>query len=162
MNTSGRALESSIWRRVICVAAVSILGLAGGATAVASGTTEVKVIKTHHARILGQQKGYTLYAFCSGASKHPCRKGRTSSKFSPMLAYHTPLAGRGIKKKKLGTRKINGKKVVTYYGSPLYRYKGDKKPGQIKGQGKSQGSGAWWVLTQYGQPQTTVGRPLYG
>lgn len=149
MNTRGRGFKT--WRRVVCLAAVSIVGVAGVATAVASGTTEVKLVKVKGGKILAQQKGFTLYVFCSGAGDN-CKKGRSSRKWPPMIAYHHPVAGKGINKKKLGTKKIHGKKIVTYYGQPLYRYKKDKKPGQTRGEGKPQGNGGWYIVSSFGQP----------
>jgi ribosomal protein L27 len=71
-----------------------------------------------------------------------------------MIAYHKPVAGPGVNPKKLGTKKINGKSVVTYYGDPLYRYKGDTKPGQTNGEAKNH---TWYAVTQFGQPQTPPG-----
>lgn len=133
------------------MATVSVVGLVGITAAWASSSTEVKLVKAGGGQILGQQKGYTLYVFCSGASDN-CSKGHSSSTWPPMIAYHTPVAGSGINSKKLSTKTISGKKIVTYYGNPLYRYSGDKKPGQTKGEGKAQGNGGWYVVSRYGQP----------
>jgi predicted lipoprotein with Yx(FWY)xxD motif len=142
---------------VACLAVISTVGLlAGIATAWASGTTEVKLIKAHGGRILGQQKGFALYVFCSGAANN-CKRGRSEAKWSPMIAYHRPVAGKGVKQRKLGTKRINGKKVVTYYGEPLYRYKGDRRPGQTSGEQKLAGGGAWYVVSQFGQPLPRTG-----
>jgi predicted lipoprotein with Yx(FWY)xxD motif len=153
VKTSGRAFKPTIFRRLACVAAVSIVGLAGVATALASSTTEVKLIKDKGGKIVGQQKGFALYIYCTfGSNGEVCKKGHTSKKWPPMIAYHTPVAGPGINKKKLGTKTINGKKIVTYYGQPLYRYSGDKKPGQVRGEGKAQGAGQWWKVSAFGQP----------
>ena len=151
MNTSGRAFKLSISRKLACLVAVSIVGLAGIATAWASSTTEVKIIKAKGGHILGQQKGYALYVYCSGANNN-CKKGASGSNWYPMIAYHKPTAGAGINKRKLGTKKIGSHSVVTYYGQPLYRYKGDTKPGQTNGEAKPQGNGGWYVVSQFGQP----------
>jgi predicted lipoprotein with Yx(FWY)xxD motif len=151
VKRSGHAFKPSISRKVACLAAVSIVGLTGIATAWASGTTEVKVIKAKGGHILGQQKGFALYVFCSGAADN-CKNGHSGANWSPMIAYHTPVAGPGVNKNKLGTKTINGKKIVTYYKQPLYRYKGDTKPGTTKGEGKAQGNGGWYVVSPFGQP----------
>jgi predicted lipoprotein with Yx(FWY)xxD motif len=155
VNRSGHAVKRSIFRRLAFIAAVSIVGVVGIATAWASGTTEVKVVKARGQRIVGQQKGYTLYAYCTfGSAGEVCKAGHSARMWPPMIAYHTPVAGPGINAKKLGTKKINGKKIVTYYGQPLYRYNGDKKPGQTNGEAKGN---HWFVLTQFGQPQPKNG-----
>lgn len=152
MNRSGQGFKPSISRKLACLAAVTIVGLTGIATAWASGTTEVKLINAHGGHILGQQKGFALYIFCTfGAKGNVCTSGHSGTNWSPMIAYHKPVAGTGIKQSKLGTKTIGGHKIVTYYGQPLYRYKGDTKPGQTKGEGKSQGSGGWYVVSKFGQ-----------
>lgn len=156
MNSRGVALRGSVLRRLAFLTALSIAGLIGITTAWASGSTEVKLIHTSHGNILGQQKGYTLYVYCQGAA-NICTKGHSSNKWTPMLAYHKPVAGKGIKQSKLGTKEVHGKKVVTYYGQPLYRYKGDKKPGQTHGEQKPQGNGSWFVVSQFGQPEPKTG-----
>jgi len=99
-----------------------------------------------------QQKGYVLYVYCKNGTT-PCKTPISSSKWPPMIAYHNPVAGKGISQKHLGTTTINGQKVVTYFGQPLYRYSGDKKPGQARGEAK----GNRYVLTQFGQPQPPSG-----
>jgi predicted lipoprotein with Yx(FWY)xxD motif len=154
VNRLGRHFKAS--RSLALLAAVAIVGLTGIATAWASGTTKVQIAQTDGARILAQQKDYTLYMFCQGAA-NVCTKGHSSGMWSPMIAYHRPVAGRGIKQNKLGTKKIHGHKVVTYYGQPLYRYKGDKKPHQHHGEERRQGNGMWFMVSQFGQPITKPG-----
>jgi predicted lipoprotein with Yx(FWY)xxD motif len=151
VNRGRPNLKPSIPRGLACLIVVAIACLAGIATAWASGTTEVKLVHVKGGNILGQQKGYTLYVYCHGAA-NICTGGHSSSQWPPMLAYHHPVAGHGINQKKLGTKKIHGHRVVTFWGKPLYRFKGDKKPGQARGEAKQQGNGAWYVVSQFGQP----------
>lgn len=132
------------------MAVLSTVCLIWVVTASASSSTEVKLIKAGGVHILGQQKGYALYVYCSGAN-NSCKKGRSSPQWPPMIAYHSPVAGKGINQRKLGTKLINGRRVVTYYGQPLFRYRGDRKPGEAKGQAKQQGNGAWYVVSRFGQ-----------
>jgi predicted lipoprotein with Yx(FWY)xxD motif len=40
---------------------------------------------------------------------------------------------------------------VTYAGHPLYRFAGDKKPGQVKGEGSKAFGASWCVLTPTGK-----------
>jgi predicted lipoprotein with Yx(FWY)xxD motif len=143
---------ASIFSRPVCLAALSVVGVGGIASAWASGISEVKLVSTRGGQVLGQQKGYVLYVYCPGTGSN-CKKGRSSSMWPPMIAYHAPVAGPGINATKLGTKKINGKKIITYYGQPLYRYKGDKKPGQSNGEARQQGNGAWYVVGRSGDPR---------
>ena len=71
-----------------------------------------------------------------------------------MIAQGKVVAASGsqLNASKLSTRKLSsGQHQVTYYGHPLYLYKGDKKPGQTNGEGKYAGSGAWFAINQYGR-----------
>lgn len=75
----------------------------------------------------------------------------------PLTSTGAPSAGTGIKASLLGAyMRRDGKRQVTYNGHPLYYFHGDpntppgdKKPGDIKGQGfVSQ----WYVLSPNGTP----------
>jgi predicted lipoprotein with Yx(FWY)xxD motif len=54
---------------------------------------------------------------------------------------------------------IKGERVVTYYGDPLYRFRGDRKPGQTRGEGKADGNGGWYLISKIGQPVSPGGYP---
>jgi predicted lipoprotein with Yx(FWY)xxD motif len=60
------------------------------------------------------------------------------------VANGTPTAGRGARGGLLGTsRRADGRIQVTYHGHPLYRFAGDKKPGDVKGVGLTGFGGRW-------------------
>jgi predicted lipoprotein with Yx(FWY)xxD motif len=44
------------------------------------------------------------------------------------------------------TRRTDGKHELTFDGAPLYTFLGDKKPGDMKGQGFFIDGGYWWVV----------------
>jgi hypothetical protein len=63
----------------------------------------------------------------------------------------TPTAGTGLTASKLGTiTRSDGNQQVTYNGHPLYLYVGDKKPGDVTGQGVTAFGAAWFALTPSG------------
>ncbi len=49
------------------------------------------------------------------------------------------------------TRRANGSEQVTYAGYPLYRFVGDRKPGQTKGEGSEAFGAGWDVLSPAGK-----------
>jgi predicted lipoprotein with Yx(FWY)xxD motif len=109
-------------------------------------------------RILEGPARYTLYVFCGGTSTH-CA-GAKSSSFPPLIARGrvVPASGARLTRKKLSTRRLpNGQHQVTYYGQPLYLYKGDKRPGKTNGEEKRNSKGSWFVLSTSGRPLANGG-----
>jgi predicted lipoprotein with Yx(FWY)xxD motif len=54
--------------------------------------------------------------------------------------------------RRLGTRRLsNGQHQVTYYGQPLYLYRGDRRPGQTNGEQRTTSRGAWFVIATNGR-----------
>ncbi len=158
MNTTGRTTQrTAAWisRRATRVAAL-IGALAMIATGAAFAATTTTIRTTNNAklgRILVGPAGYTLYVWCKGASDTNC-PGTSSSSWPAMVATGRVAAASGsqLNSSKLSTRKLsNGKQQVTYYGHPLYLYKGDTKAGTANGEGKYSGSGAWFAINKYGQ-----------
>ena len=49
------------------------------------------------------------------------------------------------------TRTPDGRSQTTYNGLPLYYYEDDKQAGDIKGQGKNEFGGLWYVVSPRGQ-----------
>jgi predicted lipoprotein with Yx(FWY)xxD motif len=59
-----------------------------------------------------------------------------------------PTVGEGLQASLLGTTtRTDGTAQVTYKGMPLYRFAGDAKPGDTKGQGLNK---VWWVVAPDG------------
>jgi predicted lipoprotein with Yx(FWY)xxD motif len=74
----------------------------------------------------------------------------------PLTSQGAALAGKGINASLLGiTKRSDGKRQVTYNRHPLYYFHGvvasagDKKPGDVNGQGFV---GEWYVLSPRGTP----------
>jgi predicted lipoprotein with Yx(FWY)xxD motif len=131
----------------LLVAGAALVGVSA-AFATSSTTTIRSTYKAAFLnRILQGPAGYTLYVFCPGTSTD-CT-GHSSSTWPPLTASGrvVPASGSQVNSSKLSTRKLSdGKHQVTYYGQPLYLYKGDTKPGTTKGEQKYQGNGAWFVI----------------
>jgi predicted lipoprotein with Yx(FWY)xxD motif len=90
------------------------------------------------ALILVSPKGLTLYHLTAEKGKKILCTGQCAQFWPPLLIKKgaKPTAGPGLTAKKLGTiRRPDGHYQVTYYGVALYMFAGDKKPGQVNGEG---------------------------
>jgi len=134
---------------------------AGSPTPATSGTVTVKT--THSATlgtILVDQSGLTLYRYTpDGTGKTSCT-GECSTAWPPLTlpsgTTHAGAAG-GVTATALGTiTRPGGALQVTFQGMPLYRFLGDTKSGDTKGQGVG---GTWFVVTPTTMPTPAPAAP---
>ncbi len=140
-------------KRTLALAALVVVALASGSALAASkaGTT-VALHKTSLGKVLAASSGMTLYLYTPDPKGKSVCNGACASAWPPLLTKGKPRAGAGVRAKLLGTtRRSNGKLQVTYAGHPLYRYAGDSKAGQAKGEGVG---GIWYVLSASGAKLT--------
>jgi predicted lipoprotein with Yx(FWY)xxD motif len=153
---------------VLAVVTALALGVAGvvAATAVAnpesfrslaasSSTRTVTLHKTTVGKVLATSTGMSLYLFKADKRGKSACYGQCATYWPPLLKKGKLTAGTGLKAKLLGTTKRkNGTLQVTYAGHPLYRFKLDKKVGQVAGQGQDFFGGKWYVLSSAGTAVT--------
>jgi predicted lipoprotein with Yx(FWY)xxD motif len=155
---------------VIPLAALAVVGGARGANA---GTTRstieserpvnaasvtpsstrptVQVRRTGLGKILVDSRGRTLYLFKKDTGGKSRCSGSCAVNWPPLLATGRPVAGSGVKASKLGTtRRSDGMTQVVYNRHPLYRFVGDKKPGNTNGQGLTAFGARWFVVSPAG------------
>ena len=148
--------------------AVAACGGGGAATAAAPRTSTgasatVGVAKSSLGSILVNSTGRTLYLFRADVGATSSCSGACAVAWPPLLATGTPIAGTGLTASKLGTiTRSGGSQQVTYNGHPVYLYIGDKKAGEVNGQGVTAFGAAWFALTPAGnqistQPTTSGG-----
>jgi predicted lipoprotein with Yx(FWY)xxD motif len=102
--------------------------------------------------ILTDGHGRTLYLFEADKGTASACYSACASVWPPLTTAHKPTAGKHVVAGKLGTTKRrDGKTEVTYNGHPLYYYAGDRKPGDITGQGVNQFGAKWYVLARTGK-----------
>lgn len=102
-------------------------------------------------QILVDSAGHTLYDFHKD-------KGTTSSCYNacaaawpPLLTKGEPHASNGAQEGMIGTTKRkDGSEQVTYNGSPLYTFTGDKGPGEANGNDVDAFGAEWYALTPSG------------
>jgi predicted lipoprotein with Yx(FWY)xxD motif len=93
----------------------------------------------------------TLYLFEKDKGTMSTCTGACAQFWPPLTTKGPAKAGTGIAAGKLGTTKrSDGSTQVTFDGHPLYYYSGDKKPGDVTGQGLDTFGGLWWVLSPTG------------
>jgi len=149
----------------VLLASVLLSGLAVSATAVGGqqASTSRAVVKTAFNKTLKRAivvdgRGLTLYLFTQDTGvTSACAKDPDCLKVWPALtSTGKPVAGKGINARLLGTTKgAGGRRQITYNRHPLYYFRGgvvgpgDKKPGDVLGQGFFQ---QWYVLSPKGTP----------
>jgi predicted lipoprotein with Yx(FWY)xxD motif len=137
--------------RVLVLGALVVLATVTAASG-ASGRVSVDVATNAALRtkILVDSGGFTLYHLTSEEKGAIDCTGLCGAAWVPLLAGSSkPVAGPGLSASKLSTikRPAGGGVQVTYNGYALYLYRGDKKPGEVNGQGAER---KWYAITPAG------------
>jgi predicted lipoprotein with Yx(FWY)xxD motif len=147
---------------LLAAAAAVLLVSVSAATASPQATNSrqatVKVAHGGLGTILVDSKGRTLYLFKHDSGNKSRCLGECAVDWPPLRASGKPTAGGGARASMLRTTKrSDGKPQVTYNGHPLYRFQGDRKPGDTNGQGLNAFGGLWWVVSASGKQVTAGG-----
>ena len=114
--------------------------------------TRIKVVESQFGKILGDGRGQAVYVFDKERSSRSECYGDCARAWPPVLAKGRPVAGRGARKRLLGTtRRRNGRRQVTYDGRPLYYYV-DDAPGRVLCHNVLEFGGLWLVVRPDGSP----------
>ncbi len=98
--------------------------------------------------IVTDAKGYTLYRYAKDMKAMSMCTGACVKQWMPVMP-EGDLQGMGVKAGLISTiTRSDGMKQVTLGGWPLYRYMGDAKPKQWKGQGMDN---SWSAVTPAGK-----------
>jgi predicted lipoprotein with Yx(FWY)xxD motif len=138
------AMRSSLVRRgglgtvvlaagILLVAACSSNGSKSVSAGASPAATATVLLGSKNGSVLTDASGISLYTFdkdTAGAATSACT-GACAAAWPPLTATGTPTAGPGVAGT-LGT--ISGRQV-TWDGHPLYRWMGDKAPGDVTGDG---------------------------
>ncbi|HWH21526.1 MAG TPA: hypothetical protein VN671_13400 [Solirubrobacterales bacterium] len=124
-----------------------------------ASTREVAVVKTmttkDPARVVVDTEGRTVYEFRRdnpmlyqfSRDPVPTCYGSCSHTWIPLLTADRPKATGGAKPAMLGTiRRRDGGIQVTYDGHPLYLFTGDRRPGEMNGQGVHSFGAGWHAV----------------
>nr|WP_245719145.1 hypothetical protein [Micromonospora rhizosphaerae] len=104
--------------------------------------------------VVTDQDGWILYRFDKDSADPPSSNcvDKCAKVWPPALTDGNPEL-QGVSDDKVGTvTRQDGTRQITIGGWPVYRYIGDKKPGQWKGQGVG---GTWFVVDRNGKKNLT-------
>ncbi|WP_319460989.1 hypothetical protein [Micromonospora sp. RTP1Z1] len=104
--------------------------------------------------VVMDQDGWILYRFDKDSADPPSSNcvDKCAQVWPPALTDGNPQL-EGVSEEKAGTvTRQDGTRQITVGGWPVYRYIGDKKPGQWKGQGVG---GTWFVVDPNGKKNLT-------
>jgi len=119
----------------------------GGTSAGSGGAGTVSVADSKLGKILVDGSGRSLYLFEADKGTASTCYDACATLWPPLLTTAAPTAGTGAQAGLLGTTtRKDGGTEVTYHGHPLYYWAGDKKPGDVTGQGLDNYGGAWYVV----------------
>lgn len=114
----------------------------------------IKVVDSQFGAVVADVTGEAVYLFDLERTKRPRCYGDCAAAWPPVLAKGRPVAGRGIRRRLLGTvRRRDGRLQVTYRGHPLYYYVHDA-PGRILCHDVFEFGGLWLVVAPNGNARS--------
>jgi predicted lipoprotein with Yx(FWY)xxD motif len=112
----------------------------------------IRAIDSPFGTILGDRRGQAVYLFDKERSGESECYGECARAWPPVFTKGRPVAGRGVRRRLLGTtRRRNGRRQVTYAGQPLYYYV-DDAPGRVLCHNVLEFGGLWLVVQPDGTP----------
>lgn len=100
------------------------------------GPAGVFSAETSLGTVLVSGDGFTLYILTKDLKNTPSCLGDCSQSWPPLLTIGSPEAGEGVDASMLGiATRHDATFQVTYFGRPLYLYRGDTAPGDTVGHG---------------------------
>jgi predicted lipoprotein with Yx(FWY)xxD motif len=127
-----------------------------GSSGMMSSTASLMKVKTSIGPVLANSKGYTLYWYAKDTRMTSACTGGCATAWPPVIGK--PSAAMGVRLTgKLGTiTRAGGVQQATYNGHPLYTFKLDTAPGQVKGNGVNGFGAYWYAITISGAGASTA------
>ena len=125
---------------------------APAATAARTSGPKLTIADSDYGRILADGRRRALYLFTADRGASSNCSGDCATAWPPYIVKRKPIAGRGVKRGRIGTtRRDDGKLQATYAGHPVYFYEGDDEPGEVLCQAVNEFGGFWYVLRGSGK-----------
>jgi predicted lipoprotein with Yx(FWY)xxD motif len=165
-----------LWRRRTLILSVTVAAVAPAAAAVSATTANANAsakasqqpnssVEVGTAKIaklgtlLVRGTGHALYMFAPDDGSQLACGAACQKVWPPLIAPKSGVAEAidGAKQSLIGSIKdpIDGRRVVTYNGWPLYTYVLDKAAHEATGQNVALNGGYWWVMTPAGKINRT-------
>jgi predicted lipoprotein with Yx(FWY)xxD motif len=110
------------------------------------GGTELRVRPSEFGRMLFDSRRQAIYIFQRDPKGRSVCYGECAEAWPPVFTDGRPVAGKGVRKRLLGTiKRRSGKRQVTYGGKPLYYYAHEGR-GEVRCHNVNLNGGLWWVV----------------
>ena|SRR3984893_16817019 len=124
---------------------------ASAGTPAASGAPTVAIANSSVGQILVDGSGRTLYLFEADMPATSSCYAACVGVWPAVVSVVQPMVAPGITPTLVSTTKRkDGTLELVYNGHPLYYFTGDKKPGDVTGQGLNSFGAAWYVVSPAG------------
>ena len=147
-------MRSRMIRWALPLVLVAFVGVGAAMAATTSKQAGRATVQTSasgkYGTVLVAANGMTLYRYTPDKKGKSVCNGACATYWPPLLLKGAAkeTAGSGASAGLLGkTTRTNGAAQVTYAGYPLYFYAGDKKPGDVNGEGFDN---TWYVVSAKG------------
>ncbi len=138
--------------------ALVLVPLAPWPVGASTSSPTVQSRSTPTGAILTNAAGRTLYVFVDDLLTKDASActGDCANDWPPALAPRTVVVGRGVTGKVGTVTRTDGRRQLTMDGRPLYTFSGDRKPGDLRGNGVGN---RWWAMTPTGLTATLFALP---
>src|SRR4051794_36658545 len=111
-------------------------------------------------RVLVDSHKRTLYMLTADGRNSSSCSGQCAANWPPAAAPAHPRLATALNKDKFKViKRGDGSRQLAFAGHPLYRFAGDSKPGDVKGEGINAFGGFWYVLSKSGAAVKSAGTP---
>jgi predicted lipoprotein with Yx(FWY)xxD motif len=142
---------------LLAIAAVAVLAASASASAATSRGAALHIGSSKLGRILVNSQGKTVYLWAHDKGSQSTCYGQCAVYWPPVITSGKPRAVGGARASLLGTtRRRDGRMQVTYKHHPLYLFAGDKKAGDVKGEGLTGFGGRWDPVSPSGRAVTAT------
>jgi predicted lipoprotein with Yx(FWY)xxD motif len=104
-------------------------------------------------RYVTDAKGRAVYMFVIDSKNFSACTDACAGAWPPLSPASAPGGDATVQAEMIGRiTRSDGRAQVTYNELPIYYYLDDEQPGDIKGQGKNEFGGLWYLVSPDGQP----------